>query len=1368
MDGIDRCLAGVVDAAETCVRVSIICGLAFLKAMIKMINNRNPLMVNTSRTGGFARWLLLMLLCLGLSDAVKAVAFVGVTSKVPHTGSQFGAHRETVEDFRVKVLGGTVRVTRTWEGEDKQWYINRRWAPLVVEYQIGSCVVSGSNRVFAIGGGGGGGGGAGSVGGGGSSTGSGSNVLETCSIKRGAVNFHGGGQAITAVVSHPANHTQIRIQARDAAGKVTQARWENRQGDWIDYAVHASGGLLPTRYGDRNDIQVTLQYATDGKLTGVLDQHGTQVLWYEYNGAGQVSAVRDYSNRRVEYTYNSQLTSVKDVRGHSWLYTYDSSNTLKTKTDPEGRTTTLSYGPNGVLASSLDQDGVGKSYQYEYDKTKREYYKQEKSSSGRIKETWYDREGDIIRRDVGGRTVSTIAKDKRDEIVTDGAGNKTRREMDQWDNITKILYPDNSTETTTYDPVYSNILEEINANGVITRYAYDAKGNRTKMTEAAGLPEQRITTYTYDTFGQRLTTTRQSDAVSVQVTTSSTYDNYGNELTQTDGEGYKTTYTYDVMSNVLTRKDPRNKIWTNTYDASGNLTSESDPLNHATAYQYDKVNNRTRITEANGAVTQFAYDGRNRVIEVTDALNHKTKTRYDDDGNLIQSIDAAGHVASVTYDLEGRLSQTTDGNGNTIIYQYVANSTTGAGQVSKIIYPTYTNKYYYDKLSRVVRETDVLSGSLKHTTLRVFDKKGNVTKSTDAEGRVTQSVYDAYDRLIRVTDALSGVTHYTYDNRDNLITATDPQTSTTTFTYDKNDQQLTEVRPQGGVLTSTYDSAGNLVDQIDANGRKQSYLVDDANQIVAVNVYSSAGDTNPVKVTSYSFDLVNNLTGFDDGTTSVIYQYDLLNQVTQVTTDFGGFSKTIGYSYSPTGLKATFTSPDGVVVTYSYDAADQLIALQIPNEGALTVNQYQWTQPTQVTLPGGHKQSYSYDPLQRVTQILAKDSANNTLMDFQYAYDKTSNITQKQTEYGAHTYVYDALDRLTQTDNPTLTDEAYTYDKVGNRLTDSRQPGSLGYNTDHQLTGIGADTFQYDASGNLIKKVLGGQTTDYYYNNENRLSEVKQDANTIARYVYDPFGRRIKKEVGGQITYFLYTTEGLVAEYDGTGNEIRQYGYQPDGTWGTDPLYLKTNGQYYYYQNDHLGTPQKLFAKSGAIVWSAKAYAFGETSIDPGSSIENPLRFPGQYFDQETGLHYNYFRYYDPGMGRYVTEDPLGLKADLNIYAYVHSNPIRYSDIYGLFYGGGGGCWGGPGCYFVEGPFGPVCGPEGSKIARWIPDINEEGCKNHDKCYDECASNCEGKNCKLKCDNELGGLYGRITKVAGGPVYEKLKEEFNCDDEPCS
>lgn len=117
----------------------------------------------------------------------------------------------------------------------------------------------------------------------------------------------------------------------------------------------------------------------------------------------------------------------------------------------------------------------------------------------------------------------------------------------------------------------------------------------------------------------------------------------------------------------------------------------------------------------------------------------------------------------------------------------------------------------------------------------------------------------------------------------------------------------------------------------------------------------------------------------------------------------------------------------------------------------------------------------------------------------------------------------------------------------------------------------------------------------------------------------------------------------------------------------TDPLFQRAaDGQVYYYQNDHLGTPQRLIKSNGATVWWATYTAFGEASVDPDSSIENNLRFPGQYYDQETGLHYNYFRDYDPSIGRYIQSDPIGLEGGINTYAYVGGNPLSYIDPDGL------------------------------------------------------------------------------------------------------
>ena len=158
--------------------------------------------------------------------------------------------------------------------------------------------------------------------------------------------------------------------------------------------------------------------------------------------------------------------------------------------------------------------------------------------------------------------------------------------------------------------------------------------------------------------------------------------------------------------------------------------------------------------------------------------------------------------------------------------------------------------------------------------------------------------------------------------------------------------------------------------------------------------------------------------------------------------------------------------------------------------------------------------------------------------------------------------------------------------------------------------------------------------------------------------------------MNGTRTYFFYADEGLVAEYDAEGNELRSYGWQPESTWTTDPLWLKCKDgsatRLYWYQNDHLGTPQKLVDSTGEVVWSASYTAFGEAQIDI-ETVTNNLRFPGQYWDAETGLHYNWNRYYDPDTGRYPQADPIGFDGgDVNLYAYVWNNSVNWVDSNGL------------------------------------------------------------------------------------------------------
>jgi RHS repeat-associated protein len=189
------------------------------------------------------------------------------------------------------------------------------------------------------------------------------------------------------------------------------------------------------------------------------------------------------------------------------------------------------------------------------------------------------------------------------------------------------------------------------------------------------------------------------------------------------------------------------------------------------------------------------------------------------------------------------------------------------------------------------------------------------------------------------------------------------------------------------------------------------------------------------------------------------------------------------------------------------------------------------------------------------------------------------------------------------------------------------------------------------------------------YEKTKRLAEIKDGGATIVKYQYDPFGKRISKTANGETIWFQYGDEGLVAEYN-SSTPTKLYGWQPQGLRGTEPLWQAdisgSQKTVRYYHVDNLGTSQRLTDKDGEQVWAMQSEVFGKITIPMEVSVENNLRFPGQYFDSETDLHYNYFRDYNPSVGRYIQSDPVGLEGGFSIMLYVEGNPITRSDSEGL------------------------------------------------------------------------------------------------------
>ncbi|MCP4276571.1 MAG: hypothetical protein GY779_09495 [Gammaproteobacteria bacterium] len=305
-------------------------------------------------------------------------------------------------------------------------------------------------------------------------------------------------------------------------------------------------------------------------------------------------------------------------------------------------------------------------------------------------------------------------------------------------------------------------------------------------------------------------------------------------------------------------------------------------------------------------------------------------------------------------------------------------------------------------------------------------------------------------------------------------------------------------------------------------------------------------------------------------------------------------------------------------------------------------------------------------------QVEAADSET-----WHYGLDDVGNITSRGTDplpaNATHSYIYDGLYRLTDETNPNNTDQ-YGYDANSNRTGFTRDGSATTYQIDansNRLDQVGSDPRTYDNIGNT--KTDRNGTRAFTYNKAGRIAEVHENGTLLASYTYNAQGQRVIKTTPMGTTYYLYDTGGqLLGEYDATGAPIKEYVHL-EGV----PIAQVDNTSITYLHTDHLATPRKATNEAGQVVWQWDSEAFGN-ALPQSSGVEVNLRFPGQYYDQETGLYYNYFRTYDPSTGRYLESDPIGLGGGLNTYAYVGGNPLSYSDPLGLCPAGGLICVGGP------------------------------------------------------------------------------------------
>ncbi|MGA1867763.1 MAG: RHS repeat-associated core domain-containing protein [bacterium] len=1007
----------------------------------------------------------------------------------------------------------------------------------------------------------------------------------------------------------------------------------------------------------------------------------------------RVIRIRDINNRNLVFEYNDkdQIVSIVYSPNRKIRYGYDSEGRLVRVTNAMGVTKTYGYEGERIIERS---DYNGHHEQYEYDEQGRvSIYRDPLHNETKYGYEETDLDGD------GDKDFTTTVTDYRGYSTT---YYYTRFKYGQM-KVTRIVDPLGYEEIYQYDGDTNraaNRISSINKNGHRINYYYDDNDNLIRIEDPA---MHSIKVFEYIKGTSLVSEEREymkAPEFHILHKKSKSPDKSLNVLQRSiqyrylidqrllseviDPLGHSIKYDYSPYGRLKSKRDKNGGIKQYTYDQWGNIASITDAEGNITRFSSDDAGRVLREIDALGNRSINVWDNLDRLIEAGDALGNITRYTYDNNGNRLTTTDALNHTTIHQYDTLNRLIRETDPMGNTTHYEYLNDSTCpecqeDAGKVTRIVDANGNEtRFEYDPLSRLITLIEPLERITRYTydgagnRLSMTDANGNRTtyaydllnrmiSKTDANSNTATNSYDTLDRLIRRTDPLGGEIKYSYDAQGNILSITDANGNTTMFTYDKVGQKVKEIRPMGEEFIYAYNAIGNLSTVIDPKGQKSVYEYDKEGRVINIKYYGAVDHTTPEKIVSFTYDKIGNLKSYNDGITSAEYNYDSISKKISETVNYGAFTLSYSYTYNPDGTKRSFTGPDGI--TYAYTYTNSLLrSITIPGIGDIAYNNYEWLVPTTINLPGGTIKNLAYDPLMRIKDIQTRDPSNAILMNYTYTRDKEGNIVTKTTEHGDYSYSYDNLYQLLSADNPGANDEVYTYDKVGNRLTDSLRPGNWNYNANNQLIGYNRVSFEYDVNGNTIQKDDNGVITRYFYSVEDRLVRVEDGfGEVIATYYYDSKGKRLKKDVSGSVTYYFYSDEGLIGEYDITGNEIKIYGYTPDSTWMTDPLFMKEGSNYYYYQNDYLGTPQMMSDELGNRVWSIVYSVFGGT-VTVDSSITNNLRLAGQYYDQETGFNYNWHRYYVPEIGRYLTQDPIGIDGGSNFYIYVMNNPQKNID----------------------------------------------------------------------------------------------------------
>jgi RHS repeat-associated protein len=774
------------------------------------------------------------------------------------------------------------------------------------------------------------------------------------------------------------------------------------------------------------------------------------------------------------------------------------------------------------------------------------------------------------------------------------------------------------------------------------RFTRDGAGRITAIRAPGG----KQTTYTYSAAGDLRTFTGVDGGVETF-----SYDG-GHRLLSVDGAGGTRlrTLTYGPDGRVTSLKDATGNTITLTSDVDARseiVTSASGRLTTVSAYGAEgNLASTEQVFEGHSRVTRYEYDGEGRPTRTISPLGRTETVTYDDAGNVTSYTTAKGEKWSFTYNSLNLLTTTTAPDGKvveTLAYDATGNVT------STTLADGTTLRSTYDGEGRLLTETDSFG-----TTTYTYDTDHQVTTETDPAGGITSYGYDAAGRLSTIENPAGEHTQYTWNVLDDLVEVVGPDGSKQTLGYDAFGRLTSRTDTANRATRYDYDAAGRLVASIDRTGARTTYAYDKDGNLATVAFPD--GD-----VTTITTDAVGRRISIRDADAIVERTYndadDLLTERTRGNDGVALPDATLSYTTDPNGNPTTLSGPGGEQ-RYQYDSRGRLSSVRDAAGRTFALSYDGTDQLTGLARPNGVDDTLTYKEGSLTSRNASRGS--EVISRAEYVLDALRRRVAMTDSDGKHEFTYDRADRLTAATHPGtsgLPAESFAYDSLGNRTSwTGSPPASVRYDTAKQLLSDGSHDYTYDAEGRLVQRrdrATGG-ITRYRWNGAGQLAAVTAPDGSTSSYRYDALGRRVEVNDDGAVRRFVYSGPNLLLELDGSNALRARYvtGVYPDSVYE-----VVRDGTSYYPLYDAVGSITALTDDSGASVGRVRYSSFG---VPQSSGVaDTGFTFTGHQYDSATGLIYARSRYYDPSIGRFVSQDP---EPAANPYTYAVNSPLQFTD----------------------------------------------------------------------------------------------------------